>query len=357
MFRSILCLSICTLPVAAFADISVGDENSPFKVYGVLDYGINYSHSDVQDSHEFQSGMDYASRLGLKLNLKLNDDLSIIGNAESMIDLRKMEFVRKTTFARAEYLGLQSKQYGTLVYGRVMPAVAGALEELFAAPFTPTAIAIQAYDLGAGAPNYDFRTSRAVSYTTPTFKNTSLTMLYSPNQMVGEGSYVTDAKNYGILAIYDDGVNRVSGSYNELISNFSVNYKGEILSDVKTKDYRALVLRRMNKNLTLIGTAGYFKPDSPHAASAQVYGAAINFEQPKYSLKASVYRRDVDQQDRSAMVYSAGANYHINKHLDAYIRAAYVDNNENSFYTINDIALSGAGDDPSTYGVGLKFSF
>ncbi|MGQ1271608.1 porin [Acinetobacter baumannii] len=357
MFKYILLSSACVLPVKIFADIQVGDSNSPFKVYGVLDYGVNYSHSGAGSSHDFQSGMDYASRLGLKLNIKLNDDLAIVGNAESWIDLRKMDFVRDETFARGEYIGVSSKKYGTVLYGRQMLNVSGVYEELFASSFAPATLSYQAYDLGTGAPTFDFRSSRAITYTTPKFNNITLSFLYTPNQMVGDASKVLDAKNYGAMAVYDDGVNRISASYNELVSNYSVNYNGIIYDDIKTKDYRLFALKRLNKNLFITGTANYLKPDSPDAVSAQIYGTMINFEQPKYNLKAALYHRQVDKKDMSAMIYAVGANYHINKHLDAYVRAEYIDNNSKAKYTMNNILLEGPGDDPSSYGIGLKFMF
>jgi len=357
MFKYILISSASILPMQAFADITVGTPDSPLKVYGVFDFGVNYSHSGAIDSHDFQSGMDYASRLGLKLNQKLNDDVSLIGNAESWIDLREMELVRKTNFARSLYIGLNSKSYGTLVYGRIMPIVSGATEELFTAPFAPSALGYQAYDLGVGAPTYDFRSSKAISYTTPKFKDIAVSLLYTPNQMVGKGAQVTDAKNYGIMSVYDDGIYHVSASYNELVSNYSIIYQNETLKNIKTKDFRILGQYKINKNLSVIGTAAYIKPNIPDAASAQIYGTVINFEQPKYNFKTAIYRREVDKQDRSAMIYSVGSNYHITKNLDAYIRAEYIANNSNATYTTNSIPLEGAGDDPSTYGVGLKFVF
>jgi len=357
MFKYILIPCVFILPMKSFADIQLGDSNSPFKVYGVFDYGVNYSHSGVVSSHDFQSGMDYASRLGLKLNLKLNDDIAIVGNAESWIDLRKMEFVRDETFARGEFIGVSSKKYGTLLYGRQMLNASGVYEELFATAFAPSTLSYQAYDLGTGAPTFDFRSSRAITYTTPNFKNTTLTFLYTPNQMVGDASKVLDAKNYAAMAVYDDGTNRISASYNELISNYSVDYNGVVYNEIKTKDYRVFALKRLNKKLSVIGTANYLKPNSPDAVSAQIYGTMINFEQPKYNLKAALYHRQVDKQDLSAMIYAVGANYHINKHLDAYIRAEYIDNNGKAKYTMNNILLEGPGDDPSTYGIGLKFMF
>lgn len=357
MLKYVLISGLFILPMKSFADIQVGDSNSPFKVYGVFDYGVNYSHSGVVNSHDFQSGMDYASRLGLKLNLKLNDDLAIVGNAESWIDLRKMDFVRDTTFARAEFIGISSKKYGTLLYGRQALNASGVYEELFATALAPSALSYQAYDLGTGAPTFDFRSSRAITYTTPNFKNTTLTFHYTPNQMVGDASKVLDAKNYAAMAVYDDGTNRISASYNELISNYSVEYNGVIYDEIKTKDYRVFALKRLNKNLSVIGTANYLKPNSPDAVSAQIYGTMINFEQPKYNLKAALYHRQVDKQDVSAMIYAVGANYHINKNLDAYIRAEYIDNNSKAKYTMNNILLEGPGDDPSTYGIGLKFMF
>lgn len=357
MLKYIIITTSFILPINAFADIKVGGENSPFSIYGVFDFGVNYSHSGVQDSHGFQSGMDYASRLGLKLNLPLNDDISIVGNAESWIDLRKMEFARDTTFARGEYIGFSSKKYGTLLYGRQMLNTSGALEELFATTFAPSTLSYQAYDLGTGAPTFDFRSSRAITYTTPKTKNTTVTFLYTLNQMVGDAVYVLDAKNYAVMAVYDDNTNHFSASYNELISNYSVNYKGVIYDEIKTRDYRIFLQRKLNKDLTIMGTANYLKPNSPDAVSAQIYGMMLNFEQPKYSLKAATYHRKVDKQDQAAMIYAFGANYHINKQLDAYVRAEYINNNSNATYTLNDISIEGPGDDPSTYGVGLRFIF
>lgn len=301
--------------------------------------------------------MDYASRLGLKLNLKLNDDVAIVGNAESWIDLRKMELVRDETFARGELIGIRSKKYGTLLYGRQMLNISGALEELFATSFAPSTLTYQAYDLGTGAPTFDFRSSRAITYTTPNFKNTTLTFLYTPNQMVGEAPKVLDAKNYAAMAVYDDGINRISASYNELVSNYSVNYNGIVYDEIKTRDYRTFVQRKINKNLTIIGTANHLKPNSPDAVSAQIYGTMIDFQQPKYNLKAAIYHRQVDKHDLSAMIYAFGANYHFNKHLDAYIRAEYINNSSKARYTMNNILLESPGDDPSTYGIGLKFMF
>ena len=357
MLKYILMSGVCILPIKSFADIQVGDSSSPFSVYGVLDYGINYSHSGSVNSHDFQSGMDYASRLGLRLKLNFNDDLAIVGNAESWIDLRKMEFVRDKTFARGEYIGLSSKKYGTLLYGRQLLNLSGVYEEPFATSFSPATLSYQAYDLGTGAPSYDFRSSRAITYTTPSFSNTTLTFLYTPNQMVGEAPKMLDAKNYAAMAVYDDGINRISASYSELISNTAVSDRDTVYNEIKTRDFRTFLQRKINKNLSVIATTAYLKPTSPDAVSAQIYGTIVNFEQPKYNLKAAMYRRQVDQQDLSAMIYAIGANYHINKYLDAYVRAEYLKNNSKAVYTINRILLDGPGDDPSTYGIGLRFTF
>lgn len=356
MLRTMVVSGACIISHSALAGIPIA--NLPVQAYGVLDFGAKYSHSDAGDDHGFQSGMGSTSRIGLKLDAKVNDDIEIIGALESGIDLKEFEFLKDTTFNRAANIGIQSKKYGTLLYGRQYNAAIGLDDDPFlgVSAYSPfVSVGASSSGLGAGSLSMESRASRAISYTTPNIQNIKTQVLYTPNQAIGP--HGIDAENYGLMSIYDDGINRLGFSYNELINNNAVVYNNKTYSNVKTRLFHSTIGHTFNQVLKLSSGFAYFKPDSPNAVSAQIYNIGVVYNQAKYSLRSAIYYREVDQQDKAATAFSIGGEYHINKYLDAYVRSGYVFNNEKSKYTVNSTIVDENGDDPSSYATGLRFRF
>jgi predicted porin len=171
MMKAFIALAAVTATLPAFAQSSV-------TLYGVLDQGLqlntNAKHvvggtnvGGRQWSLDSLSG-PYGSRWGIKGNEDLGGGLSAIFTLESGINIDSGTFAQGgTAFGRQAFVGLASKQYGTLTMGRQYDSVSdylGAFE-----------FALAWYGTGAAHPGdidnagRTYRQNNSIKYASPSF--------------------------------------------------------------------------------------------------------------------------------------------------------------------------------------------
>ncbi|WP_347555040.1 porin [Robbsia sp. KACC 23696] len=102
------------------AGVMSAHAQSSVTLYGIVDAGVQYVSNSVGTSKfGFQSGGDFGDRWGLKGTEDLGGGLSAIFNLENGFNIGTGNFsAAGTEFNRQAFVGLASKQYGTLTFGR-----------------------------------------------------------------------------------------------------------------------------------------------------------------------------------------------------------------------------------------------
>lgn len=88
-------------------------------IYGVMDAGIQVINNQPNGSTtSLTSGNQAGSRIGFKGSEKISDDLNVIFQLESGVDVSNGTGNASRLFDRASFVGLSSNTYGTLTAGR-----------------------------------------------------------------------------------------------------------------------------------------------------------------------------------------------------------------------------------------------
>lgn len=102
------------------AGVVTAHAQSSVTLYGIVDAGVQYvSNSTTAAKYGFVSGGDFGDRWGLKGTEDLGGGLAAIFNLENGFNIGTGAFsATNTEFNRQAFVGLASKQYGTLTFGR-----------------------------------------------------------------------------------------------------------------------------------------------------------------------------------------------------------------------------------------------
>lgn len=183
----------------ALALVSVGARaQSTVTLYGIVDLGVDYASNVSAASNgvavsgnggklfQMQSGVPLGSRWGLVGSEDLGGGLQAVFRLESGFDAATGALSGGLAFSRNAYVGLSSKQLGTLTFGRQWDANVDQLEAFtlngqyggwyFAHPND-----MDNLDNGFPVPN-------AVKYVSPTLEGVTIEGHYSPGGVAGQFS-------------------------------------------------------------------------------------------------------------------------------------------------------------------------
>jgi len=173
---------------AAFASILVGNvahAQSSVTLYGLIDEGFNYTtNSGGHSGYQMLSGDTAGSRWGLKGAEDLGGGLSAVFKLENGFNLNTGAFGENgQEFGRQAYVGLASKTYGTLTFGRqYSPTI-----DLWSG-FTATGATIgdfAAHPFDNDNADYDYRINNSIKYITPTYAGFTGEALYGFSNQAG----------------------------------------------------------------------------------------------------------------------------------------------------------------------------
>ncbi len=140
---------------------------SSVTLYGLIDEGIDYI-SNVGGNHSYQmvSGETAGSRWGLKGNEDLGGGLSAVFRLENGFNVNSGTLGQGgREFGRQAYVGLDSKQYGTLTLGRQYDATVDMWTPFTAVGNTVGDFASHPFDNDNG--DWDTRNNNSVKYVSP----------------------------------------------------------------------------------------------------------------------------------------------------------------------------------------------
>ncbi|KKB61497.1 hypothetical protein WM40_22825 [Robbsia andropogonis] len=222
------------------AGVVTAHAQSSVTLYGIVDAGLQYTSNSVGTSkYSFLSGGDYGNRWGLKGTEDLGGGLAAIFNLENGFNIGTGNFSSSgTEFNRQAFVGLASKQYGTLTFGRQYAPTTDLIES-----YGPAIVGgIGTFPGDISDMDNGVRVNNSVKYKTLTYNGLTGEIMYgfgnNAGQMNGGSAYaaglsyiqgpiVAGATYYRTNTAYNGGTNAAAIASTNVISAGYVNAKAQ----------------------------------------------------------------------------------------------------------------------------------
>ena len=356
MKKTLISLAILAASGAAYAQSNV-------TIYGIVDAGLSAERGGKGGNvTKVSSGVASASRLGFKGTEDLGGGLSAVFLLESGYKADTGESdVAGSIFNRQAYVGLSSKDAGTLTLGRQYTPWYNALSQV-GDPFQ-AGLAGSAKNLFP-ANGVNLRNSNTVVWKTPEFNGLSGEVFYA----FGEQKSSSTQRQLGLSVNYQNGPLQARLAYNNRNNDAVVN---NVVQDKEIGHNTLLAVNydfKVAKAYFMYGSnKGLNSAPLPNATAYTATAVAASTDSRNYLLGASVplsaagslvaswssvddksFNRDADQ-------YAIGYLHSLSKRTTAYMAYAKIKNKNGASYTVGNNADVGTGD--AAYNVGIRHSF
>jgi predicted porin len=345
MKKSILAIAV----LGAFAGAASAQTN--VSIYGVADAGISYKDSGAATNAKtwgVDSGMQSGSRLGFKGTEDLGGGLSAIFTLENgfTIDNGALGQSTPTTtrlFGRQAWVGLNGG-FGAVKFGRQNNPIRGALEAV-----DPFGIGLAGNIINVFNA-YGERADNTINYATPNFSGFSGQLAYSLGEVAGNNSA---GRQLGLSAGYANGpINVLVAHHNQklLTGTPATTPNGDAKTTMLGGTYdfgvaKAHAAFAVNKGEAANGVTSVDSRDAMLGVSAPLGAAGV--------VLASYIRRDDKLvANRDASQWALGYTHELSKRTNLYTSYARVKNER-----LATVGGAAAGNDPSTFNVGLRHKF
>lgn len=356
--------TLCALAIGATILTPMMASAADVKIYGRAHVSLDYL-DDGKDYNEVGLSSN-ASRLGFKVDQKINDDLNVFAQIEQEVnfasgsqDSKGVDFSTRDTF-----VGLKSSIYGQARVGR------------FDSPFKVARSPVNFFgDMVGDVRNvtrvgnlkFDERNENTIEYKSPKFGggfNVLAAMsMHSGTQIDREtdGEGKDDNKAYDLALTYKEGPIDFAAAYEKYDEN-AANAAGGASRDA----FRIAGAYKLTEEFNLGALYQIAKHDNDTAnPDAQVFGVAGEYKvTPKTSVRGEYFYRDVDADDANASLIGVGVEHKLDSTLRVYGNLATVLNDKNS--KLNPWkegrsfgnGISGIGDENATaLSLGLRYDF
>lgn len=352
--------TLCTLAVGATIFTPIMAAAADVQIYGrahvsldYLDDGKNYNEANLSSN---------SSRLGFKVNQKINDDLNVFAQIEQEINFASgSESDKGVDFAtRDTFVGLKSNTYGQVRVGR------------FDSPFKVARSPINFFGDMVGdirnvtrADNmrFDERNANTIEYKSPKLGSgfNVIAAMSLHDGVYEEKDGVDDSgknknKTYDLAVTYKNGPIDIATAYEKYQSN--ADSRGE------RDAFRIAAAYNFTSDLKLGGLYQISKHDNDASnPNVQVYGVAGEYKlSPKTSLRGQYLLRDVDTQDKNASLIAVGVEHKLDSAVRVYANLATVLNDKKSKLTPwqqgRSTDISGVeGKDSTGLSLGFRYDF
>ena len=171
--------------VPALLACSAAHAQSTVTLYGIIDEGLNFTNNAGHGSAlKMSSGDVLGSRFGLKGSEDLGGGYSAIFRLENGFNASNGALGQGSRmFGRQAYVGLSSKEFGTLTLGRQYDPTADLFSGMTAAGAWAGNVASNPFDNDNA--DWDFRVNNAVKYTTPVWYSFTGEAMYGFSNTAG----------------------------------------------------------------------------------------------------------------------------------------------------------------------------
>ncbi|MFA9216509.1 MAG: porin [Sphingomonadaceae bacterium] len=358
MKKSLLSIAI----LGALSNVAFAQSN--VTIYGIVDAGIVSERGGIAGTAtKLTSGVASASRIGFKGTEDLGGGLSAIFVAETgfRADTGALDNNNSALFNRQSYVGLSSKEAGTLTLGRQYTPYYETLRDV-ADPFA-MGYAGTAKNLFPTAGDQT-RTSNSVVYQTPVYEGFKGEVAYTLGEQAGNA---TTGREYGAFINYTNGPLTARVAYNARNNDtatvttngmghntlLAVNYDFAI-----AKAFFAYGKDKGMNSAVLANSTGFSTAAVPASTDSTdlLLGATIPVTGTQGTVMASYIRKDdKNVANRDADQWAVGYSYALSKRTSTYIAYAKIKNKNGASYTVGNNSEAGTGD--KAFNLGLKHSF
>jgi predicted porin len=347
--------------IAGFAASAHAQTN--VTIYGLVDAGlVSERGGSAGTVTKVTSGIGSQSRLGFKGTEDLGNGLSAIFQLETgyKIDDGSLDSAN-TIFNRQAFVGLKSKDAGTLTLGRQYTMLYNAMSQV-ADPFgAGYAGSIKNLFAAKGA---NTRTSNAIVYATPSFDGFSVEAQYALGEQAGSS---TAGRQFGLGANYANGPLNARLVYNNKNTDvvgkpavdtsrntmFAANYDFQVV-----KAYFAYEANKgpVSSELPVANAYGFkVAPTASLDSSDLLIGASVPMTQNDFLLASYIRKNDKTSFNQDADQWAIGYSHLLSKRTNAYLAYAKIKNKNGAGYTVGNNNEAGSGD--KAFNVGIRHSF
>lgn len=357
-------LTLAALIVGGFAAQAQAQSN--VTIYGIVDAGIVMERGGVNGSvNKVTSGVGSASRLGFRGTEDLGGGNSAIFVIESGVKIDTGEQDTAGVFAqRQAYVGLKSKELGTVTLGRQYTMLYNALTQV-ADPFG-AGYAGSAKNLFPTA-GILTRTSNAVVYNSPSFEGFSVDGQYALGEQSGDN---TAGRQFGVGLNYANGPLAVRLIHNN--KNNDTAAVGTTPAKEVDEAKNTMIAASYDFGMAKAHFA-YEKDKGPGSAPIPVANAYGLKTAPTPSTDSSVWLigatvpvgtgnivasytdKDDKVKNQDATQWAIGYLHSLSKRTTAYVAYAKIKNKNGAGYTVGNNTEAGSGD--KAFNLGVKHTF
>lgn len=339
--RSALMAGVSLLGLSsAFAQSSV-------TIYGVADGGLEYSRSGTSLTRVFSGGAA-GSRIGYRGVEDLGGGLSAVFRLEQGINIDTGTLGQGgRAFGREASVGVSSKQWGTVLAGRLPRPYYAVLSGIDAFSWMGSGGMLALTKTGPGGQQLlplgvDARGDNSVSYISPRWAGIEARALYSPGEKAGTGvgnglgasaRYSVDALDAVVGYTKVEGPSGSTGEVTGAVIGGSYNFKSLKVFAGYAKERNSCT----GCTGTLARTAGV---TGTGAADFRIMNVGVRVPFGALTAIAQVARVNdrtayaVTPGDRDATWFGVGAEYAMSRRTTAYTSLATIGNRNGSMYAL-----------------------
>ena len=356
--------TLCALAIGATLFTPALAMAADVKIYGRAHVSLDYL-DDSKDYNEVALSSN-ASRLGFKVEHKVNPDLTAFAQIEQQINFASGADDSKDSVdfsTRDTYVGLKG-DFGQVKVGRFDSPFKSARNPVnfFGDQVGDLRNITRAYDH-----RFDERNPNTIEYQSPKFGGgfTAKAALSLHNgTMIADES--TEASNEKSKA-YDLGLNYKAG---DLDLAAAYEHYEEDVSRGERDGFRLAASYKITPAFNLGGLYQFTSSDNDVGvnADAHVLGVAADYKfAPKTSLRGQVFHREVDSDDANSTLLALGLEHRLDSQLRIYSNVAAVMNDDNANLTpwsqarsnkpAKDQGVNAAGETALGLSVGMRYDF
>lgn len=343
MKKSLISIAI----LGAMSNVAFAQSN--VTIYGTVDAGIVSERGGAAGTvTKVTSGVASASRLGFKGTEDLGGGLSAVFVLESGVKTDTgASDVAGSIANRQSYVGLSSKEAGTVLLGRQYTPYYETLGQV-ADPFA-LGLAGTAKNLFATQDTLT-RNSNAVTYRTPSMNGVQAELSYSVGEQAGSNKA---QRQIGGSVGYSNGPLNASFAYNARNNDTAAVDAPMGHNSLLAVNYDFQVAKAF---FAYGRDKGQLSQLSPVVDSNNILVGATVPVGPAGSLIASFTRKnDKLAANQDADQWAIGYTHALSKRTSAYVAYAKIKNKNGAFYTVGNNTEAGTGD--KAFNVGLKHNF
>lgn len=322
-------------------------------IYGIVDAGL-VSERGAKNVTKVSSGVASGSRLGFRGTEDLGGGISAVFALENgfKVDDGALDNTTSTLFNRQAYVGLVSKDAGSLTLGRQYTPLYNALSQV-ADPFA-AGLAGTAKNLFAAA-GTNVRASNAVNYKSPTKAGFGVEVQYALGEAAGSNS---QQRQLGAGLSYDNG---------PLKARIAYNRKDNATALAPATPANRSTLFAVNYDFNVVKAFAAYQDD--HGVQPSNIAAAASSKDSDTILVgvtapvgangtviASYIRKDDNEAvNKDADQWALGYTYALSKRTTSYVAYAKIKNKNGAVYTVGNNSEVGTGN--KGFNVGIKHTF